>query len=100
MSFTVEEWCEKFPWESEVQKKGVLALYQWFKKLPAELRTDDTRNACVAAWFIQKDHESNEWWGKVLGDQVRGLQDQIRLLQTRIHELKSELAEFKKTPHN
>jgi hypothetical protein len=93
---TLEAWFQKFPWESDVQKKGLSALNQWVQKLPPELRTDDTRNACVAAWFIQKDHESNEWWAKTVGDQVSGLQDQIRLLQQQVHELKSELAEMKK----
>jgi hypothetical protein len=96
---TLEAWFQKFPWESSTQQKGLSALYQWVQKLPPELRTDDTRNACVAAWFIQKDHESNEWWAKTVGDQVSGLQDQIRFLQEEIREMKLELANLKKDPH-
>jgi hypothetical protein len=98
LPLTFEQWVDRFPWQSEVQKKGFLAMYQWFLSLPKELRTDDTRYACVASWFAQKDHESNEWWVKTVGDQVSGLQDQIRLLQQQMLELKSELAEMKKAP--
>lgn len=88
---TKQDWLDQFPWESEDQKKGFLALVQWVDKIPVELRTDDTRNAVVAAWFIQKDHESQVWWSEAVGNQVSALQDQIKLLQNEVLELKARL---------
>lgn len=72
---------EVFNWESEDQKKGYLALVQYLRgfgiepKLPIDY---------VAAWFIQKDHESNEYWRDMVGQQVSSLQNEIRLLQQEI----------------
>lgn len=97
---TFEQWVDAFPWASEVQKKGFLAMYQWLLTLPKELRADDTRYACVASFLIQKSHESHEWWAETVGTQVTRLEDQIVILRREIDDLKTALAETKKATHN
>jgi hypothetical protein len=70
---------EDFPWESEEQRKGYLALIQYRRKLGKnpEIVVDPT-----AAFFIQKDHESHEWMIEMLGRVIGELRTEILTLRT------------------
>jgi hypothetical protein len=86
----MKEWVKTFPWESTEQRQGFDALQKWVGELPANIVHGFgfySTMACVAAWFIQKDHESNEWWSNTVAEQVGQLENQVRLLQDRITEL-------------
>jgi hypothetical protein len=74
-----------FPWESEDQRKGYLALVQYWRKNGQDpgLLVDST-----AAFFIQKDHESHEWMIEML-DRI------ITPLRNEIMELRRELGRGK-----
>ena len=66
-------------WESEAQEKGMKALQKY---LHDSGRLTDMNSIWQSiAWLIQRDHESNEWWLKTVGDQISRLEDQIRKLQ-------------------
>lgn len=50
---------EQFKWESPEQEKGYKNLVQWLRKNgQPELSKE---GSMIAAYFIQKDHESHEW---------------------------------------
>lgn len=65
---------ENFPWVSDAQKKGYLALMQDMRNhgLTTSVYVDIT-----AAFFIQKNHEANEWFVQIMGDQIKQLQNEI-----------------------
>lgn len=87
-----KKWLSMFKWESEAQEQGFGAFIQWFRALPVDTAHGQGSEHfifCVIAWFIQKDHESNEWWREAVADQVRGLEDQIVLLQERLKALET-----------
>ena len=88
---------EEFPWQSEEQKEGYLALVQYERgfgfapKLPLDT---------LAAFLIQKAHESNEYWREFLGTQVGGLEDQIRQLQEGLAEANRAVDQLRETVKN
>jgi hypothetical protein len=88
---TETEFLNKFKWESVDQRKGVLNFLQWFHNLPPELQGDvaplSPQAVAIAAYFIQKDHESNLWWNDTVSGQVRLLQDQIKIIYDRLQAL-------------
>lgn len=63
---------EGFPWESEEQKQGYLALVQYERRfgympnLPLDTK---------ALFFIQKDIESHAYWTELSSTQVSDLQN-------------------------
>jgi hypothetical protein len=83
------EAIEGFPWDSEVQKEGFLNLVQYWRKfgrdVPLPIQNIDT---LTALFFIQKDHEANEYWSDLLDTQLIQLQDQVKLQQDEIRELR------------
>lgn len=90
-------WVEAFEWESEEQRRGYLALVTWARDrgLSVEVTPSDL-------FFIQKDHESNEWWSTTVGNQINGLLSQIhfanrqiRALRDRLEQLELELIELR-----
>lgn len=106
---SLEEWIEHFEWESETQHKGFLALVQFLgrrsqtlplSEMPPYTRLEDALMA-TSAFFIQKDHEANEWFGERIGDadkryidliadlteQVRGLRLEVEQLTQRVQRL-------------
>jgi hypothetical protein len=96
---STEEWVEGFPWESEDQKKGFLALYQHLRgyewTAEDEISKLEEALSVVSAWFIQRDHESNEWWNERVGD-LSGRVDQELMRLTRENEqMKSDIEELK-----
>ena len=110
MTASLEQWVETFAWESETQKKGFLALVLFLRDHRARERdvefdpTDDTLNA-IAAWFIQRDHESNEWWNERIGDlssrfenEIVSLTESHQRLLSEVDELRAEVAELKRGP--
>lgn len=83
-------WTEKFPWESEAQKKGFGAFLYWLRKLPIMATCEngvDSRLHCLVAFFAQKDHDAEVWRNEVYGSQVSALRDEIKKLQDRVREL-------------
>lgn len=82
---TVQEWVARREWASEDQRKGFLALLQHLHRFEVQngvklgIRIED---ALVASYFIQKDHESNEWWRDTVASQVDGLRREIDELRT------------------
>jgi len=75
-------WVENFRWESEEQRRGVLSYLQWARS--------HRLDACISPsvlFFIQKDHESNEYWREAISLQILTLQREIR----RLHEIVAEL---------
>lgn len=65
---------DEFPWESEVQKKGYLSLVLYMRKNGYRIpdRVDP-----VAAFLIQKSHESHEWHINLLSQQIEALRQEI-----------------------
>ena len=93
---TISGWIKEFEWESETQKKGFLALVQFMNQRKAVLPPDatvaeviDDSINTVACWFIQKDHESNEWYNERFGDMNSRLENEILALRKRIEDLES-----------
>lgn len=86
----LDMWLERFPWTGDVQKKGFLNFTQWMRSLGTQVKdSDEDKFRCLVAYFVQKDHESHEWWVDTVGAQVKSLQEQLRLLQEQITALKS-----------
>ncbi len=91
MNEFLAEHVEAFPWESEEQKKGYLNFVQYLAKagreavIPIDL---------LATYFIQKDHESNEWWTEIVASQVGAANEQIALLSKRVRHLEGLVAEL------
>lgn len=77
-------------WESEAQMKGYANLVQWMKI--NEKKFEDAHSA-IAAYFIQKTHESHEWWADTVGTQINSLNHQIMRLDQKISELSAKLEE-------
>lgn len=73
---------DSFPWESQEQREGFLNFVQY--KMKFGIKPEPPVDI-LAAYFIQKDHESNEYWREMVGGQVTALQAEIM-------NLKSELA--------
>ena len=69
---------ESFPWESDEQREGYLNFVQYQRQFGMEpaLPIDP-----VVTYFIQKDHESNDYWRELVSSQVTDLQSQLRSLQ-------------------
>ncbi len=79
---------EEFPWDSDVQKEGYLAFIQYERKFGYRPKLPIDH---VVAFFIQKDHESNEYWRDMVGDQFSGVTDQVRVLQEKILALEKSI---------
>jgi hypothetical protein len=85
MTVTIQEWIEAFPWESETQKKGFQNFMQFLQKLPSEVKqAPGMELPCAVAYFIQKDHESHEWWVDMMSKQIEMLQQEIAELKKRL----------------
>lgn len=85
----MKQWTDEFEWESEAQEKGVLTLVQYLKKFGRTALSAPSLLDLVAAWFIQKDHESNEWWSDTIGNQVNSLRSDLKIAHDEIRELKA-----------
>lgn len=86
---------QDFPWESDEQRKGVLAFVQWAERLYA--RTDkeilmlpslNQSLFVLMAFLAQKDHEGGRWVTEVMGEHLTSLRDQIRLVQNEVHSIR------------
>jgi len=65
---------DDFPWKSEAQKKGYLAMMQDMRSHGLQIPIYVNVNL---AFLIQKNHEANEWFVQVMGDQIKQLQNEI-----------------------
>jgi hypothetical protein len=81
----VNEWINEFDFDSDEQRKGYYSFVKW----TSEKKVSCTVNP-IDLFFIQRDHESNEWWRQVVSDQVKSLEAQIHQLQKEIRELKAK----------
>lgn len=88
------DWFEaNFKWESTEQHKGFLNLIQYLKSHCPE-GADPL--LLIASYFIQKDHESNEWWLSLITDQFGRMQQEMMKLRIELHDLKFELTKAEK----
>ncbi len=92
----VHEFLKSFKFDSVDQEKGALAALGWLQskgftvssysnmdeKLMNGLRPMDL-------FFIQKDHDSHEYWLELFGNQISTLQREIKALQDQVMELKA-----------
>ena len=82
-----EHFTENFKWENEDQKKGFLNLIQYLiKKTPDGF--EGFSPEITAAYFIQKDKESHEWWADTVAGQFEMLRKEIMSLQLQIQEIR------------
>lgn len=74
-----------YPWESEEQRKGYLALIQYIQtrgwNAPAIVDP-------IAAFFIQKDHEAQEWFVSLMADHLSRLEGEVAALREELSRLK------------
>ena len=77
-----------FPWDSKTQEKGYFALVHYLRRLgrPVPEEVD-----AVAAFFIEKEHQANEWWRDLLGDQLAMRDREIQRLQGELERMSSLL---------
>lgn len=105
---SLAEFEELYPWESETQKKGFQALckdivdsgraFSGEVNMEPHHRLELTLQK-VCAWFIQKDHESNQWYNERIGDLDKKYLDELvrltnenRALRGDVDEIKQQLA--------
>ena len=100
MNESLDMAVDAFPWETEEQKEGYLNFVQYQRQFGIEptLPIDP-----VVTYFIQKDHESNDYWRDLVASQVADLQSQLRKLQdetsslaTQAHMLRDAVSDQRK----
>lgn len=91
-----KRYVEEFPWQSEAQRKGYLALVQYMRGFGIEPTLPIDPQVC---WQIQKDHESHEWWVEVLGNQVGALQAEIIAVRRQISDQAREIEALRHEIH-
>lgn len=84
----IQNWLRWFTWDSKDQEQGYGAFVKW----ASEHNVDDEVRP-IDLFFIQKDHESQQWFVEVMGNQVRQLQDEISRLDHELAQLKCLLVE-------
>ena len=80
----------EYKFESEAQEKSFKSLIQFLKKESGKQDLPEIHPkwlGLVAAYFIQKEHESNEWWANTIGDQISKVHDQLHRQTKLIGEL-------------
>ena len=85
----LQQFIDAFEWESEAQRKGFLSLIQFMRKHGAVMEARTLH--IIACYFIQKDHESHEWWIGVIGDQIKSLEDRLMDVSHRLAVLENLL---------
>jgi|WetSurMetagenome_2_1015567.scaffolds.fasta_scaffold634955_2 hypothetical protein len=86
-----------FKFESSEQQKGFLNLVQYLRKHCPD-GYDPT--FLIASYFIQKDHESNEHWIELVGNQISNIQLQLKSLIDENQDLKARLASLEQNCHD
>jgi septal ring factor EnvC (AmiA/AmiB activator) len=82
----------KFEWQSDEQRKGYLALVQYWKQYDASAPFPiHARENLTALFFIQKDHESHQYWIDLVGRQVSSLQDELHSLRNSLSGAQREI---------
>lgn len=72
---------DRFRWDSEDQRKGYLSLVQYLRN-HGVARSDNVD--AVAAFFIQKDHESAKWFVGLLAEESARLRQEIQALRSEL----------------
>lgn len=89
---------DAFPWSSEVQREGFLNYAQYLRDFGVDLGCQLTTAENLAVlYFIQKDHESNEYWRELVGTQVTDLQNQLRTAMQDIEMLRESVLQLSET---
>lgn len=70
-------------WQSEAQEKGMKALQLHLQH--AGRLTDMNSIWETVSYLIQKDHESSNYFIKVIGDHIGRLEDEIKILQDKLN---------------
>lgn len=83
---------DSFPWESTDQKKGFMNLFQFLRKHGVDPRYKDVPGRLLAAYLIQRDLESNEWWLGLVSDHFDRLNERIVELNGKLVDLERRLA--------
>jgi len=101
---SLDEFIENFEWDSEAQRKGFLSFIMDFRNKMmndiADISPNDLLERTLmfmACWFIQKDHDSNEWYNERFGDLDKKLTDEIIHLRSenqRLSEFHSDRDKF------
>lgn len=83
---------EDFKWESETQRKGYLALLQYLRKFGIEATGPVDAKA---AFFIQKDHESNLWWIDLIAQKHQEVLNMLGELNFKVSQLESTVEQLR-----
>lgn len=81
---------KEFPWQSEEQKQGYLALVQYTRNLKGS-RWGEPFPDPVIGFFIQKDIDAHDYWRELMGNQISDLQNQIKLLQDELRAIGTQI---------
>lgn len=84
------EFAETFEWESEAQRKGFLSLLLYLKRIDP-LAFAESKLRVVVCWFIQKDHEANEWYNARIGDLDSKITGELKRLTEENRELRFDV---------
>lgn len=91
------DWIESHKWRSVEQKEGFLAMVKDLRDGKPGRQIDLPYDHMeVFAWFIQKDHESNQWWSDRFEDFAKKVDDQFVNMILENRELRRELDELKR----
>ena len=71
----------EFKWESVEQQKGFGNLTEWLNKRGYNYQLTPEL-FLIACYFIQKDHEAQEWFIQVIGNRISELQLEILKLRS------------------
>jgi hypothetical protein len=89
---------EAFKWESDAQREGFLALVKfWHDHGLQPVLPLTSMDNLTALFFIQKDHDSNEYWRELWADQVSKLQDEIKIQMDEVSQLKTQVEHMRET---
>ncbi len=95
------KWCKAFPWDSEEQREGFLNLVQYLRRIDPQHRVGEALTispSALAAYFIQKNHESADWFLEHLCKVTRALEDRIVALEQANSIMRIKLARARRRP--
>ena len=86
---------DAFPWTSEEQKEGFLALVQYLRQFGKEPASPYL--GLEACFLIQKNHEAAQYWQQTFADQVSILRQEIAATSDNVNQLTREIDLLKET---
>jgi hypothetical protein len=85
---------ESFPWSSEDQRQGYLALVQYLRRFGLEPKLPINYEA---AFFIEKDIDSHAYWRDMVGAQVRSLEDVLSETRKELDSARAKVDQMEMT---